>query len=277
MLQKNLYFLVSLIFLSLTILHAETLPEILRIMPLGDSITYDNTHDDDVHPRPVQSRIGYRGPLWSMLNDANVSFDFVGPKMAGQKYAPNFDPDNAGYPGQTSRQIADKTYPLLENYNPNIILLHIGTNDNSKSVKYVNQILDWVDTYENDTNQIVRVIVALILDRKVHDLDIEEFNHNLKKLITKRLKNGDQLTLVDMYRGAGLNDSDYLDRTHPNTKGYKKMARVWYKALITPYTPELHIFPHTLVKSSLIQSLHINESTHSVTFVTKVPTSGIIF
>ena len=273
MLQKNIYFMIGLIFLSLTVLHAET----LRIMPLGDSITYDNIHDDDEHPRSIKERIGYRGPLWSMLKDANVSFDFVGPKTAGQNYDPDFDPDNAGYPGQTSKEIADKTYSLLQNYNPNIILLHIGTNDQSKSTNYVNKILNWVNTYKGDTNQEVRVIIALIIDRKVHDLNIEGFNKNLVKLINGRLKNGDQVTLVDMYTGAKLNDNDYTDRTHPNASGYRKMARVWFKALMSPYTPELHSFPHTLVKSSLIKSLQINEATHSVTFVTKIPASGITF
>jgi CshA-type fibril repeat protein len=232
MIQAKIYFIFSLIFFTLTTLQAEP----LRIMPLGDSITYDNNHaDDEGNPRPIAARIAYRGPLWSLLRDVNMSFDFVGPKKAGQNYHPDFDPDNAGYPGETSKQIAAKTYSLLQDYSPQTILLHIGTNDHSDNVGYVNEILNWVDTYEGDTNQEIHVIVALILDKTIHDLHIEGFNKNLEKLIKNRWENGDKVTLVDMYRGAGLTDADYADVTHPNANGYAKMARVWFNALRTPF------------------------------------------
>ena len=224
-------FIAILIVLSISTLSAET----LRIMPLGDSITYDNNHNDEAHPRPQSKRFGYRGPLWKMLKDTNVSFDFVGTRHAGQDYAAGFDPDNEGYPGQTSKQIAAKTYSLLQKNNPNAILLHIGTNDYSSNIGYVEKILNWVDTYEDDTNSKIHVILALIIERRIPDKHIEGFNKNLVKLFDKRWKNGDMITLVDMYRGAGMNNSDYIDRTHPNPSGYTKMAKMWYKALTSKY------------------------------------------
>lgn len=209
--------------------------EQLRIMPLGDSITYDNNHADDENPRPQSKRFAYRGPLWEMLKDSNISFDFVGTRHAGQDYAPDFDPNNEGYPGQTSYEIAEKTYSLLQKTNPNVILLHIGTNDHSTDVSGVESILNWINTYENDTNSEIRVIVALIISRQVPDDNIEGFNKNLLKMLTRYWENGDMITIVDMYGGLRLNDNDYADITHPNANGYAKIARKWYEAIITPY------------------------------------------
>jgi len=223
------------IFLLVSSLSLSLSAKTLRIMPLGDSITYDNNHADDTKPRSKSKRHGYRNYLWYMLKDANISADFVGTRHAGSAITPPFDIDNEGYPGETSYEIAERTYDILQKNAPDVILLHVGTNDHSDGVSGLNDILDWVDTYENDTNHPIRVLVAIILDRKVHDLHIEAFNKNLVKLVKKRWKKGDILTLVDMYTGAKLNDSDYADITHPNDNGYKKMAKVWYKAIKTPY------------------------------------------
>lgn len=234
MFHKKLLLLASFLYFSTILLSAQT----LRIMPLGDSITYDNNHaDDEGNPRPKSKRAGYRSYLWYMLQDAKQDVDFVGSRHTGSAITPPFDGDNEGYPGQSSYEIAEKTYAILQQNPPDVILLHIGTNDHDESIKGVESILNWVDTYENDTNHEIRVIVALIIGRTVPDEHIEGFNHNLEKLVTNRWKKGDRLTLVDMYRGAHLNDNDYSDSTHPNSSGYQKMAKVWFDALMTPYVP----------------------------------------
>lgn len=208
----------------------------IRIMPLGDSITYDERLSDvEDHPRPASQRSGYRNYLWYMLKDANMNVDFVGSQSAGQAITPPFDTDNEGHPGWTSSEINEKIYSYMLNSKPNMVLLHIGTNDHGTSVHSVDNILTEIDTYEQESNTSVRVLVALIIDRKDHDKTIQSFNENLKKLITSRYENGDNVTLVDMYNGAGLTSSDYADHTHPNDSGYKKMANVWFKAIQTPY------------------------------------------
>ena len=62
-----------------------------RIMPLGDSITYDNYIGDE---RPIGERIAYRYRLWQLLTSAHYDFDFVGSREAGEDVLP--DPDNEG-------------------------------------------------------------------------------------------------------------------------------------------------------------------------------------
>jgi len=248
----------------------------IRIMPLGDSITYDYQLSDATDPRPVSSRTGYRSHLWYMLKDANYTADFVGSRSAGSAIIPAFDTDNEGHPGWTALELAENTYGYMINYRPNIVLLHIGTNDNAESPNGINTILNQIDLYEQASGQKVRVLVSLIIGGKSAHA-IEPFNKNLEALIKKRIIDGDNITLVDMYRKAGLTTSDFIDSIHPNDTGYRKMANVWFNTLMQPYTPALYSFSSTIVKSRYIKSLDINEALQSTTFVTKVPDTGIAF
>jgi len=88
----------------------------ISLLPLGDSITWG--YDD-----PTGN--GYRGPLYSSLKSAGVSsLDFVGSLKNGNMA----DPDNEGHIGWTISQIAGAT-SAISNLNPNVVLLHAGTND----------------------------------------------------------------------------------------------------------------------------------------------------
>ena len=272
--QKNNFLLNILfiwLFLGMSLLFSET----IRIMPLGDSITYDQTYGDT---RPDRLKSGYRNHLWYKLSEANYAADFVGSQIAGQSVIPEFDTDNEGHPGWTSFDIAEKVHAYLTQNNADIILLHIGTNDHSTFTGGVDSILQEIDFYEQQTGRSVRVMVALIIDRQNQaDLITQGFNTKLKKLIAWRASGGDSLTMIDMYRGAGLTSADYIDFTHPNDSGYQKMATVWFNALMSPYTPELYTFPATVVDRAFIESLSVNEATKSVTFTVDVPDTGITF
>ena len=89
----------------------------IEIMPLGDSITYG-----------VGSSTGggYRLQLWDDLRVRGFPVDFVGSVKTGPA---SFDRENEGHPGWKINQIAAKVVTWLMIYRPNIILLHIGTND----------------------------------------------------------------------------------------------------------------------------------------------------
>ena len=50
----------------------------IKIMPLGDSITYDNSYADLENPRSTSMRSAYRNYLWYMLKDGGFNVDFVG-------------------------------------------------------------------------------------------------------------------------------------------------------------------------------------------------------
>ena len=249
----------------------------IKIMPLGDSITYDYILADADNPRPIGIRTAYRSHLWYMLRDANVSADFVGSVAAGQDITPPFDIDNEGHRGWHSLEIAERTYDYMMNSAPDTVLLHAGTNDNSTSAAGIAAILDQINMYEQHSGRTVRVIVALIIDRREPDAITAAFNEDLRKIVNNYMLLGDKVTLVDMYRGAGLTSADYTDRLHPNTNGYIKIAAAWFNALMAPYTPELYTFPATVVNPAYVTSLNVSEASRSVTFVAEVPDTGITF
>jgi len=201
-----------------------------NVMPLGDSITFDEYYFDK---RPDSVRTGYRNHLWYKLQEEEYEVNFVGSQSTGSEIKPEFDPDNEGHSGWTSYEIAEHVYDFLMQNHANIILLHIGSNDGDGTAEGVTEILNEIDLYEADNNQTVKVVVALVIDRRNQD-DIltSYFNANLQKIVDNRIKNGDKdIKLVDMYRGAGMTSSDYQDEKHPNDTGYQKMADVWFNAL----------------------------------------------
>jgi hypothetical protein len=204
----------------------------VRIMPLGDSITYDDAHayydsaGNDI--KPAGERKAYRSYLAYDLNDAGISYDFVGSQSAGYSIEPPFDPDNEGHPGWTSNQIADNVYNFLTGNPADVILLHIGTNDHSNSIEGVKRIISEIKRFESDHNMNIKVFVALIINRRFHDSTIDSFNTNLQAYLGSL---GDSSIIgVDMRNM--LTGSDYLENTHPNESGYKKMADRWFATIV---------------------------------------------
>ena len=212
-----------------------------KIMPLGDSITFDN-HSGDTRPEGL--RTGYRQPLYLSLVEAGYNVDFVGSLVAGQDAVPKFDPDNEGHPGWTDDQIAANIYTWLQSSPAEIILLHIGTNGLDTSPNDVENILNEIDRYESDTGTKIRVFLARIINRMNHvcpnSSETTTFNINVEVMARDRIARGDRITIVDMECGAGIDyqqdtappyEHDMYDALHPNDAGYKKMADAWKKAL----------------------------------------------
>ncbi len=269
---------ITKIFTGLSLVFSLLNADITKIMPLGDSITYDDLRSDSLNFRPAGIRTAYRSHLWYMLQDANFPADFVGSQVAGQDISPPFDANNEGHPGWTSYDISETVYQFLADNHADTILLHIGTNDRSSSVSGVNSILNEIDRYERDTGTHVRVIIALIIGRSsVGNATIESFNANLSNLVNHRINTGDMLTLVDMYHNAGLTAEDYAETTHPNSEGYAKMATVWFNTLMLPYSRELHAYPSSIVSTEYIQGTVVDEAAKSVSFLAQVPDTGITF
>ncbi len=205
----------------------------VKIMPLGDSITYDNGYADVKNPRPEGERSAYRNYLWYQLNDAGYVVDFVGSRRAGQSIVPAFDPDNEGYPGWTSYDLAEGTYAWLQQSSPDVILLHAGSMDQQTSPAGIEMILNEVDTYEANSGHSITVVLALIINRRSYAKWVTVLNSKVKAMAEARIQNGDKIVIVDMENGAGIDyNKDMADPAHPTNEGYTKMAIVWYNALI---------------------------------------------
>jgi len=212
--------LVALLFIFMSLF---TYAESIRIMPLGDSITYGY---------PTSG--GYRGYLWNKLQVAKYDVDFVGSQYDGS----GFDAHHEGYGYWKTYDIAESVYGFLQDNPADIILLHIGSNDasptqgtNSSSIAGLRDILDEIDRYEQNYKHPITVVLASIINRRAYHDTIKRFNINLRSLANTRISNGDKIILIDMENGAGLNSSHFADQTHPNHSGYNRMSRVWFDSL----------------------------------------------
>lgn len=243
---------VALILLFLTC----TLPtrgQVLRILPFGNSIT-EGTDSDP----PVESeRIAYRYTLYNLLTAAGYSFDFIGHKASGYDIFP--DADHGGIPGtrdqylvrllqdgydeRWNQQITPGGQPYLDVYPPDIILLHIGTNDithgEGASPASVAEILDEIDAWEVRTGNEVIVFVAKIINRKTYSLTTTQYNNNVAAMVAAR--NDSSIIMVDIENGAGIDYGVDMqdDGIHPKESGYNKMGQKWFEAIqslnVSPY------------------------------------------
>ena len=220
---------------------ASTTSTPVKILPLGNSITYDD-YSGDV--RPAGLRVSYRLELFNKLQTAGYRFDFLGSETAGQDVFP--DPENGGFPGITKEQmvtllqtgfnprtsIQEVNGSYLSFYQPDVILLHIGTNNLTTDITAINQILDLVDAYRTQSSKTVKLLIAKIINRRTYDAATTQYNTNLQNAV--QLRNHPDNVLVDMENGAGINYStDFIDNLHPNSSGYAKMASLWFSTLST--------------------------------------------
>jgi lysophospholipase L1-like esterase len=189
----------------------------VKIMPLGDSITYGT-------PNPGYR--GYRRSLWELLKNDGYTVHFVGSQHSGT--VP--DQDNEGHPGWTVAQIKNgiDANRWLESSEPDIILLHIGTNDirlghAAMAPANLSTLLDDILARLPHTHVIVAQIIPF---RPGSDKDHQSYNDAIPRIVASK---GPRVSLVDM-RTTVL-PGDYADGLHPNASGYDKMARAWEPAI----------------------------------------------
>ena len=178
----------------------------------------------------------------------------LAPLISGESVA-DFDPDHEGHPGWRADEIVDgrigfeaegKLDEWLIAEEPNIVLLHIGTNDvagGDEDWNEIEDILVVIDDYESTSGKAVWVILALIIDRSCDpylppcpkSAETTAFNNNVRDFVFfPRQAGGDKIILVDMQNGAGINydrwdmGGDMWDDLHPFETGYGKMADAWF-------------------------------------------------
>jgi len=208
----------------------------LRIMPLGDSITFGVTgYTGATGDLPKEEfAVGYRQELYDGLVEDGYLVDFVGSFQAGSA-AGLVDPDHQGKPGWTTWQIGDQINGWLGENPSDVVLAHIGTNDHKETTDGVNFVLNNINNWSAN-NQDVKVLLAQIVDQRPDTFfadTVEGFNSNLAALVDASWPAVD---VVDHYSVV----DNTLDLTplsqdsvglHPNTSGYEKMASVWRNAL----------------------------------------------
>jgi len=211
----------------------------LRIMPLGDSIT-----------KGVGSSFynGYRKPLYQKLINDGYVVDFVGTQTDGDFPDPYHEGHGSYYAKDPIySDIYDNIYNWLVANPPDIVLLHIGTNDIAhygEDANEISDILDEIDRYEYDYDTQVIVYVARIITLGGFAGKVTNFNNNVQAMVMDRINDPGNPAYPDLIIPPNSVDmesaldypADYYDLAHPNDGGYAKMADVWYNALVDSFT-----------------------------------------
>jgi lysophospholipase L1-like esterase len=200
----------------------------IKIMPLGDSITYG---------QGSSTGGGYRLQLWNDLRARGFPIDFVGSVQTGPA---SFDRENEGHPGWTINQIVAKVVNWLLTYRPSIILLHIGTNDFVKNDDPIqaptrlSQLLNLITTTLPGASVIVAQILPLPRSTRLN-AEVVAYNATIPRMVQAEVAQGKHVHYVDMYHAVP--PSMLPDQIHPNDAGYALMAKVWLHALLPLVSP----------------------------------------
>lgn len=198
----------------------------LKIMPLGDSIT-----------EGYSSRDSYRWHLWRLMQQSGFDVDFVGSVRPQALTDNEFDADHEGHWGFLASQILRGLPRWLAANTPDIVLLHIGTNDigscsgPNETAKTTQQIIDLIQDHNQNTIILLAKIVPIDFDGqcdsgKSIDEMVRQLNQRLEVISTDK----PDIVIVDLYSALDAK-SDFRDMVHPNTQGFKKMAEGWFQAL----------------------------------------------
>jgi lysophospholipase L1-like esterase len=197
----------------------------IQIMPLGDSIT-------DGYNVPG----GYRINLWGDFQAVGLDAVFVGSLSNGP---PELGSQNhEGHNGWRIDQIASQIDGWLDTYQPDLILLHIGTNDilqDHSRDTMVDRLSALIDQITDDLpGSILTVAMITPLDDPVRNEWVVEYNQLIPDLVAQKAAEGRFVILVDMY-DAGVT---LADGVHPTRDGYDAMAEVWFEAILSLYGGE---------------------------------------
>eukprot|EP00759_Apiculatamorpha_spiralis_P013123 PhF_6_TR19932/c0_g1_i1/m.28999 len=251
----------------------------LKVMPFGDSIT-TCCHECQVQPEVVAPPFrrylverlkpwnGYVNTLWHMIhqhdNTSNMQVHFVGRVKECMRNSSKvnrvprtWDLQYEGYYGQTIKQLQGYLPGALE-LNPDVILLHAGTNDliDPKrhgnrpliAMKHLKYLVDTMLKHPSVQHVFVAQIIPFIIwSRRVQrtrdfsyhlhhpimtamEREVALYNQHIVRTFSAKGYEG-KVTVVDM--NSGFNVTTYLhgDGLHPNEKGEIHLAMRWYQAI----------------------------------------------
>jgi lysophospholipase L1-like esterase len=192
----------------------------VRIMPLGASIT---------NGVGSSAGNGYRAELLSRLSQAGVGVDYVGSQQSGNLP----DRDNEGHSGWRIDQIAAQTDAWTAAYRPDVVLLHLGTNDmvqNYQPATAPDRLSALVDRLLARSPGVTVLTSSLLpLKDPAANARVDSFNAAVAGLMAQKTARGDRVRHVDQHSAVAV--TDLVDGIHPNDAGYARMGMLWYSAL----------------------------------------------
>lgn len=225
----------------ITVLANLAYAEPVRILPLGDSIT-------------EQGDPGYRYELWKQLVDAHVYFDIIGSMHGAGEKGPAqwpehkgkaFDTDHEGHSGWTSSDLVrgcdwelerGKLQDWLKHYTPDVVFLHVGTNDafhvtpTDETIANIGTAIDQLRA----ANPKVTIFLAKIIPlcgqwEREYNPNVIAINNRIHCVAKEKGTRKSRIIVVDHYSSFDK-QRDTDDEIHPNAQGQQKMAARWADA-----------------------------------------------
>jgi lysophospholipase L1-like esterase len=211
-----------------------------KILPLGDSITFGVNDEGNA---------GYRGPLFATVVAAGQKITFTGSLSNGPTTVSGqtFPKQNEGHSGWgisevtpysggnagIATMIPSPAFSSSSGGTPNIILLHIGTNDEGsfparQMITDLQGLLNKLIT--NAPNALIVVAQIIPLGYGTNSV-IKSYNQSIPGVVQALAAAGKHIQLVDMYTGFNTSTMLGSDSIHPNSAGYQFMAAHWYSAI----------------------------------------------
>lgn len=194
----------------------------VRILPLGDSLT-QGTGSSDL--------AGYRFPLWRHLWTAGHQVRLVGSLDDGPSTLPCRA--HEGHYGYTTAQLAADAGDWVTSAEPDIVLLHTGTNDIVQGRKPEKILVQWAELIDAIlcARSTTEIIVAQIIPLAYPTLDERAtvFNALVADAVGSYRQRGMRIEVVDMH--SRVTPAHLTDRIHPFDSGYACMATVWLEAV----------------------------------------------
>jgi len=194
-----------------------------KILPLGDSITRGAKSSNDA---------GYRSQLFKLIVAAAQKVTFTGSLTNGptQESGQPFPRMHEGHSGWTISQLAPLIPSPAFDSKPNIILLHIGTNDigSRDPAGMATRLEALIDKLAQNGPDALIVVAQITPARTDNDIR-DAYNAKIPGIVQSQSAKGRHIVSVDMNKlpMTGLNS----DGVHPNDQGYAYMAGIWYAAI----------------------------------------------
>jgi len=151
-----------------------------------------------------------------------------------------FPRNNEGYSGATiatgGNQLANRVDAAFAANQPDIVLLHIGTNNLYQGLQpgTTDQLGALIDQIIRDAPDAL-LVVAQITPLGSATNGVQPYNAAIPAIVKQRADAGKHVLLVNMFSAftaANANVSALLaDGVHPNDTGYGIMAQTWYDAI----------------------------------------------
>jgi lysophospholipase L1-like esterase len=223
---KKFYIPISVLFFVLFGAALGAVP--IKIMPLGDSIT--------------GTPGCWRAFLWDKLQkNGYTNIDFVGTQSWATCSIP-YDQDGEGHGSILACDIADQNQlpPWLASTLPDIVLMHLGTNDimGNKTIAQIIAAFDKMVDQMRASNPNMKILVAQIIPMYSATTGCTicyQGTIDLKNAIVPwasgKTTSQSPVVPVDCWTGFDT-ATDTSEGIHPNDIGNQKIADKWYPALI---------------------------------------------